>query len=1406
MDVESYLVSDSEELSNDEVLVLYDPNLIPTEPPRSVDDLQPESPVLTKETDIRSEPLEVVSIPNNLDETSTIQDDQTVDRFVNNGGRILRKRTAIQKLPYSLERIKHRQQLQGFDVSNFETVSNKVKLPPPTDLQPNDGTSGVVMRDTLIGDSPYISGGDDDGSDFSDNASEDLTLDLQEAVSQLNSFDDDNDDDLQDIIFRGKHINMKTGYRGILPRSAWERELKKNGKQREVHKRKNSTQPFHKGVAIKKKHSGDKKKQDDLLLSEMAIIDDDTEDDVGAYLQENTVHVDQKELERFDNYYRQNYNGDGSISDKVHKQQHFIHDNAINNIPRINEIIDIDSDGFMSDPDVELMTDYESEGDVIPTNVAEEDNGGIVNAMLTKSIKKRPGSRFNGTRIGSKKGSKISRPIYRKRRSQPKIRNKIISRPRPRDGVTKTLSIAEGMTSKDPGGATEKKDNGKERTKRYKRPTNSGNSFLTVVEALGNKYSAVTHKGAGVVSDLPNYEMEAVGNETGLPILDILLDNKLFEPPGTVILKLSNKKFVLSRYNLADVPETLVKIFGTIVNEGVSDMELLETNKLITEFIFHLNDVSLLLLVQRFHREFRSRVYSVLKKAKAIHFYELAVCQLLLLEISQYTNTPNVTKQKVGDDVINNTVAFFILLSDCYTTVKNENIDLLYQSYDILATVIDIFNLKDKLWDNFNKKKLPAQILQVITAIFPIQHANWEALDIQPTYTELMNTFKFIKYCRKVCKWEISDKIVLTLNDIFKRRRFQDFYEEKVTSERNYVIGSSNKKLPVGTLFNKYLTVLRGCSLSLTMSEKIMPIGEISMTDDDSIIINRMNLLIVLASEAKFNLDQRLWNLIEPLIPDKKSNVEKSVIHKRRTAGILNAILAFLKINASKKYPFRLKNVISRTYSSIVMNYPDQNEKWNIFLKSLDRNFDLIGKSKFLVLKDLGDLLQHYLNTTQHNDCANVIIKMIVKNLMMVKVGWLQKTILPVIKNRAEMSIDWIGYYCKIAKHLIDHKLITWWAFYTYQGLNGQQEIQVAFNLKVVDMCDNSSFSNLRESFFKLATKLFLKDQGIVYRTFLTQLFKRDTSIIFDVFLAQNSNNSTFSSVKIYFSALKRHNYTIQMIEVIDQIEKMYTEKLITSSVALEITTYLNERYADEIKSSHSFVMLKRHLHISDIYTERSLFRDTFKSYTEINDKIFFLEKSIVESLSTPEETLNTRSKLGTLFDLPRSGTTLKIFKELIEQNMNIESSDLLNLASHIISALLEVINSTLKKRFYQIDRTEIYELTELCRHLTIKYKMSPLNFFDYPHVEIQVQQLLSALLKSTESLSEYDFIVEICKSYCHTLKITIPETNIPERRLIEFLEKQNKYIKGYKELDYDTDKNKHLKLVPLYHEREEYL
>lgn len=1469
----NYVVSDSEEYSSDEVIVLYDPQSeliaatskiipsqneivqpIPVEPLINISNVEEEPPInfenpidvipdideatphlpfdstVNIEETVVDAPLNNVTnsveesitdstnnINNMMNGITTEKENQDVSDYVNPFGRSLRKRTAIQKMPYSLERIKHRQQLQGFDVSNFETVSNKVKLPALAEQHSYNDQDNQAQLENLnvVDDIPYIDNINDD-SDFSDYVSEyDVVPETMGPESSLNDYvtnvgnnienentSNNSDIENQNITFRGRQINMSTGYRGILPRSAWEKEMKKNEKHREHRKRKKQPKVYHKGLAIKKKSKGNKNGQDNMLLADIAIVDDeavDGDNDISGYLVENGRNTDANELNQLEQYYHTQYDNNEYLSDiprsSTPTRNHTEH-----------EIINIDSDGLISDPDMGIMTDYDTDEDIALKGMAIEDNRDIIAAMSSKPSKGKQSSPANGFKINPPRKNAKRRTVYRKKRTQPKNRNKIPSHP-----IIRKITVQKAGTSKSSETDRKKTNIGEEKVRkeepkkklRAHRRTNNNNtttSFVTVVEALGNKYSVITQKGS-ITPPNQEEDRQAEGDkETALPILDILIEGKLFDPPNVVNIDLGKKNFVLSRYNLSEVSTTIRKLFDTIIVEGASNTELINVSKQLTEFFFHLNDMSLLIRVQQFHREFRDRVYNVRERAKAIHFYEIALCQLFLLEIFHYTNTPNVTKEKIRSDIIKNTVSFFVLLSECYSVVKKDDIGMLYQSYDILATIIDILDVKEELWNKLDVRKLPGQILHVITAIFPTRKSHWNALKIPSDYKGLVNTFWFIRYCIKIGKWSISDEIILALNDIFKRRRFRDFEEEKAVSEKNFVIGSPERKLPVATLFNKYLTILRAYTVTIAMSEKIMPISEIVITDDDSIIINRMNLLTVLAGNTKFNLDLRLQNLIKPLLIDETSNNQGKVNSDRRIIGIFNSILAFLRINALKKNPFRMKSIIPKIYKSLIMDKEYSKQHWLTFLRSLDRNFGKIGKSKSLILKDLYEPLHHYLTTaTKDDEGATIIINIMVKNMKHLKVNWLQNTLLPLISDKAELAIEWVEYYCTIGNFLVDHKATTWWSFYTYQGLTTNNNIQIEFNYKILQLCDNNSFNTLNMNFFLLATRLFLKDNTLLYKRYLTALLKRDTSIQFDFFLKELDDN-LFIWVKIYFESLKKHKYNSQMEKVIEQIKKMFTEKTLTTEMTIKIVSHLNEKYTSDIKNSHAFMILKRELNISDKYTEISIFRETFISYKTVENKLYFLEKQIVDSLSTKDETLNLIEMLVTLLNLPSSENVLNIFKELIQQLLNINIESLKLLCGRIIVVLLKAINCNIKSKFYQADKDEVPELIELAKSMVHSYTNLDCDDLRNEYIHIETLKLIHSMLKITQGSDEWIRCIQVGNRYMHlTFYDDGPQDKLPERRIIEFLEKQEDKTKVFwKQISSDTDERKELGLALL--------
>ena len=316
MDQDAYVVSDSEGFSDAGLDVIYDPLADANDSVGGSASIVTVNDSQTSENDndesimeaVENTPVNAVSEPL----TSIVEPSDEPEQSYTLSGRALRKRTAIQKLPYSLERIKHRQQLQGFDVSNFDSVSNEVDLPALsertggehentqwTHLSSNNAKQ--VGTDSM----PYLGGGIDHDSDFSQYLSDNMTddadedededspivnkrlvhtahntahLSLSDASDPEDNDDNDNngtssnEEDTQNIIFRGRALNVKTGYKGVLPRSAWMRELEKSNRNtRKPIYRSKKRRMLHKGTAVRKKGKPSTTVSNDALMAELMV-------------------------------------------------------------------------------------------------------------------------------------------------------------------------------------------------------------------------------------------------------------------------------------------------------------------------------------------------------------------------------------------------------------------------------------------------------------------------------------------------------------------------------------------------------------------------------------------------------------------------------------------------------------------------------------------------------------------------------------------------------------------------------------------------------------------------------------------------------------------------------------------------------------------------------------------------------------------------------------------------------------------------------------------------------------------------------------------------------------------------------------------------------------------------------
>ncbi|SSD58639.1 uncharacterized protein SCODWIG_00400 [Saccharomycodes ludwigii] len=248
----------------------------------------------------------------------------------------LRKRKAIQKMPYSLDRLKHKQLLKGYEVLNFDSIN--VNDLPEISLSFGEKNHNKFTNKQQHTQHPLLSTQDDFWQDSDDDydfeiqrnisfqnsathtdSSDNRSTDSEESIilprklakqgileegnsdnnmtllSCSNTNSDENDvstskisqlsedtskKETDNIIFRGRVISLKNGYKGVLPKAIWEKQIKategtvvpNGGKKTRGYI--NNTVP-HKGVAKRKITRNPRNNQYQELLNDILASDDE---------------------------------------------------------------------------------------------------------------------------------------------------------------------------------------------------------------------------------------------------------------------------------------------------------------------------------------------------------------------------------------------------------------------------------------------------------------------------------------------------------------------------------------------------------------------------------------------------------------------------------------------------------------------------------------------------------------------------------------------------------------------------------------------------------------------------------------------------------------------------------------------------------------------------------------------------------------------------------------------------------------------------------------------------------------------------------------------------------------------------------------------------------------------------
>ncbi|QHS75030.1 Mms22p [Saccharomyces paradoxus] len=1326
----------------------------------------------------------------------------------------LRKRKAIQKMPYSLERIKHRQLLEGYDITSFDTISNQLILPNNTSTVTHSNNISLTKRtDKPFADQESVTidsiGSENDSIESqrydsdeeiprkrhrnSKGSDENKMFQSDDSIENEQDFASTNLQDAQDdeVIFRGRVLNVKTGYRGVLPRVAWEKSLQKQQSSK-VTKRKTRLLN-HKGVARRKINKSTRiEDEEQNLLSDLIAPDDeqDIEEDAPPDIYLGNLSEDRKanerELKELQEYYESKYSEDeesartsgfnlngGYRNEPVYELEY---DGPESCLPHVSykdqPIIYLNSQHSDSGFSEQYDISGEDNRSVISLDAAEEHNDGIIDKMLVKAKRNKSTTDFNALNAKRKKVRRYkykyhnscahptTRAIKVGKRSAHK--SHLITNRNPVSVIPKGNHVIDEylFEPSDPQ-SLELDENSsikslKKKKKKKKTPVYPSLStdlelrrkpvFNTVIEIPTNRY-AFTKPNVRNKNNI-NYGMEIeeedINHELGpiMVVLDSILLKKPFEPPNFVKIQLPGKSYSLSKLNPADIAASLRDIFRAIIDRGITDTELVHFNESLVTFLVHLDMPELFDLIGEFHREFRSKVNSLRKKAKPIHFFQIATCQLMFLEISRYNKIPAAAKLEMDLKLVDHIVSFFKLLSVCYDSVMKNSMQYLYTSYYILSAVVDIIHKKEALWDLFQKHPFLPQISLLLVNIFPTKHCRWQVLRLDSEFQPLNSAFRFINYCIETCNWNVTNSLILSLDRIFKKRRFSDFEEEAILSQNNKIIFPPTKQPASRLIFNKYLHLLTLCELSSSDTQRVIPMGEISMNDSLSVLKNRLNLLIVLATHFDLNLEKRFQELTRPLYSKEYLDFHAPNTVRTITTLIMQASLSFLEISRDKNHPFSGKFIAS-LFGKLVLQQPSISGITENFLKEF---IPLVSKMKRKSVSMLKLLYPSLVTMSQERvfEASSVLLlEVYLKSLDVLGPAWVQNYLLQFVKTKAQENKSWIEYYCRVGKFLVDADIFTWWTFFTYNGLDAALSFQLAFYSLIIDFCDADSFELLRKPLYSIASDLLLISKDNAFYQFLSNLLKRAHIIVTDL-KPVSDENELLRLVSVFSKALKKNAYQDILSDLLSMAKKHYDEGDISKNFLTRYLKFLNKNCLTELRNNQLFISLRRELGISSDENEKCGFWDSFNEAGDMLSKAAFVETGIVQACCTGNEIDGYLENLSTLFTSAMLESPFTFFSDLVIAHI-FESRPLfdMNIKNFLLCQFINLFNKVLRMRFEQVSPDEFAELCKVYRALCIEYATD--DTFNRNSDLITVKDtFLASVLRIADGFWEYDRLSQL--------------------------------------------------------------
>ncbi|AGO11004.1 AaceriAFR496Wp [[Ashbya] aceris (nom. inval.)] len=1160
------------------------------------------------------------------------------------GRRQLRKRTAVQERPYSVDRLRHREQMAWLGGGRGERGERGSSRGRRVEGQGREDPGPSRSEDEAAGRG---SGSEDEG-EGSGRSSGSRSSSAAGSAGREGSGAESSP---EKIVFRGRVVDVRRGYRGVLPKVAWVRSLQREAAPRPRRR----TPPRGRGVAVRKLGRAVRASAD--VESEVEESDGDLEPYVPPA---PPVAAEAKRAAALRAYFDGKYGHSESSSEE----------------------------GLSSESD-ELEVSSTSGESVV------EDDKHVVDGMLTRVH--RPGAVRRGRHAG--------RPAGRRRTGAKRV-TKAIRKRTIRNGRVTTVHRPPAARGDAPAKPLAECNKGHQEASikhaprmhvvpdpdavvLYERPA----LFVPVLEGLSDVYAMPNKTRQRHHSHVDEQYGDTDADSDMLwaqPVFEAVIQGVNFSPPKLVEIRISDRSYLVSML-AGDLKSSLDDVFRHIVDIGATPEEVVTISRQLSEFFCFLDRAEVYAVVREFLQNFRAKVGQLLDRAKPIHFYQIAVCQFWVLEISKYSSTTVATRIEMENGILDEIVVFFNLLSQSYMSLPKDDSHLLSQGYKVLSSIVLHLGRLPALWERLSSHSFDPQIAEILVEYFPTRTAAWSIAEAGTTFESAGKWFMFINHCTTSPRdWEVDETLLLRLYDYFKTRKFMDFEEE--LKEKQYPILCVRELKERKTLFNVFLQMLNSADLSPVTIERMTPLGNLMTLSSAALLANRLNLLLVLASKAKRSYEKRFEELLGPFFGHRNSHLLPSFL-----SIMLNGQYAMVRISLQKKVGLKGKSILllwnlikDQTTNRTLL-------EWELFLNNLNSLSMEEHELPIDMLKNMAPIMHNMLTTGSQFKLLHKLVRLYIKNLARLGPEWIQNHLFRLLATPARKDETLLDYYCLTIKHLAECNVITWWSVINYNMFEADDSIMLLYYTKICKYSDSIFFEEAKKFLYGKSMDFLLKGTNVKLQYLLISLSQRDP--IFQLDSGGQAEISPLQTVKKVIRAFWKASYTDLIVQFTRKIRDAYLSFPSNREFYYHILNFLNNNYVDVVRNTHEFTYLKSEFSISDEETEKSAFREHLSSLPDDNSRCVFIEQELMQGLAHGTCLEGFITKLKSSMDVSVFDNAVKSFVDMIRCHPLQPPVHILHI--HSVYVLLNILNEYLDIHCGLVTPDTFYELISLFLHMT---------------------------------------------------------------------------------------------------------